>query len=136
MTAHRIATDDEAISVAGSLSAQFAVDAAARDQERRFGVEQLDELSASGLLGATVPSALGGADVSFAALTEVFRLLGEADARIAQIPQSHFVFLDVLRRQGTRTSRPCTSPRRSRASDSRMPRPSAAPAPSPRTTPR
>ena len=36
-----------------------------------------------------------------ATLAEVFRLLASADASLAQIPQSHFVYVNVLRRQGT-----------------------------------
>jgi SfnB family sulfur acquisition oxidoreductase len=34
-------------------------------------------------------------------LAEVFRLLASADASLAQIPQNHFVYVNVLRRQGT-----------------------------------
>lgn len=49
----------------------------------------------------TVPARFGGADVRADTLAEIFRLLAAADASLAQIPQSHFVYVNVLRRQGT-----------------------------------
>ncbi|KJE22438.1 sulfur acquisition oxidoreductase, SfnB family [Frankia torreyi] len=93
-------SDAEAVEVAGSLAARFAAGAATRDAERRLPAVEVEELSSSGLLGITVPARFGGADVAVATLAEVFRLLATADASLAQIPHSHFVFLDALRRQG------------------------------------
>lgn len=93
-------SDAEAVEVAGSLAVRFAAGAGARDAERRLPAVEVEELSASGLLGITVPARFGGADVSVATLTEVFRLLATADGSLAQIPHSHVVFLDALRRQG------------------------------------
>jgi SfnB family sulfur acquisition oxidoreductase len=61
----------------------------------------LERLSESGLLGVTVPRALGGLDASAATVAEVVRILATADPNIAQIPHSHFVFLEALRDQGT-----------------------------------
>jgi SfnB family sulfur acquisition oxidoreductase len=61
----------------------------------------LDRLSDSGLLAVTVPTEHGGADVSAETLAEIFRLLGSADGSLAQIPQSHFAYVNVIRRQGT-----------------------------------
>jgi alkylation response protein AidB-like acyl-CoA dehydrogenase len=49
-----------------------------------------------------VPAEYGGADVAAETLAEIFRLLASADASLAQIPQSHFVYVNVLRGQGTR----------------------------------
>ncbi|KWX02151.1 SfnB family sulfur acquisition oxidoreductase [Carbonactinospora thermoautotrophica] len=99
--AYVITSDAEALDVARALAAEFAPDAGARDAERRLPRAELDRLSASGLLGITVPREHGGADVSTATVTEVFRLLAVADPNIAQIPQSHFVYVNVLREQGT-----------------------------------
>jgi SfnB family sulfur acquisition oxidoreductase len=100
MTAHVIADDAEALAVAASLAAEFRAGASARDVERRLPREELDRLSASGLLAVTVPAEHGGADVSASTLAEVFRLLAAADASLAQIPQSHFAYVNVIRRQG------------------------------------
>lgn len=99
--AHVIADDAEALRVAAGLAAEFAPGAAVRDAERRLPVAELDRLSASGLLGIFVPVAHGGADVRARTLAEVFRLLAHADPNIAQIPQSHFAYVNVLRHQGS-----------------------------------
>ena len=99
--AHVVVSDEEAIETARELAAEFAVDAAERDRDRRLPGPELDRLSASGLLAITVPARFGGAEVRVATLTEVFRLLATVDSSIAQIPHSHFVFLDALARRGT-----------------------------------
>ncbi|MFE5160313.1 SfnB family sulfur acquisition oxidoreductase [Streptomyces sp. NPDC056697] len=100
--AHVIADDTEALKVAAALAEEFRTGAAERDARRRLPRAELDRLSASGLPAITVPAAYGGADVSAVTLAEVFRLLAAADASIAQIPQSHFSYINVLRRQGTK----------------------------------
>ncbi|MEU6718476.1 SfnB family sulfur acquisition oxidoreductase [Nonomuraea sp. NPDC046802] len=102
---HVIADDAEALAAARELAAGFAEGAAARDTERRLPEPELDRLSASGLLAVTVPRAYGGADVSARTLAEVFRLLATADPNLAQIPHSHFVYVNVLRQQGTDAQR-------------------------------
>ncbi|MFJ4617208.1 SfnB family sulfur acquisition oxidoreductase [Streptomyces sp. NPDC088812] len=101
MTAHVIADDAEAVAVAAVLADAFRAGASARDSERRLPREELDRLSASGLLAVTVPAGHGGADVRAETLAEIFRLLGSADGSLAQIPQSHFAYVNVIRRQGT-----------------------------------
>ena len=99
--AHVIRSAAEATEVARKLATTFAVGAAERDQRRLLPAEELDELSASGLLGIAVPARFGGAEVPVATLAEVFRVLATADASLAQIPHSHFVFLEALRLRGT-----------------------------------
>ncbi|MEV6837242.1 SfnB family sulfur acquisition oxidoreductase [Streptomyces sp. NPDC051133] len=101
MTAHVIADDAEAVAVASALADDFRAGASARDAERRLPREELDRLSASGLLAVTVPTEHGGADVRAETLAEIFRLLASADASLAQIPQSHFAYVNVIRRQGS-----------------------------------
>ncbi|MFF0584531.1 SfnB family sulfur acquisition oxidoreductase [Streptomyces sp. NPDC003781] len=100
-----IADDAEALAVAAELAADFRKDAAERDALRRLPHTELERLSASGLLAVTVPAQFGGADVSTETLAEIFRLLASADASLAQIPQSHFVYINVLRRQGTQAQK-------------------------------
>ncbi|MGW3288963.1 SfnB family sulfur acquisition oxidoreductase [Streptomyces sp. NPDC001002] len=99
--AHVIADDAEALAVAAALAVEFRAGASARDTERRLPRAELDQLSASGLLAVTVPAEHGGADVTALTLAEIFRLLGAADGSLAQIPQSHFAYVNVIRRQGT-----------------------------------
>lgn len=105
MTAHVIADDAEALAVAAALAEEFRAGASARDAERRLPREELDRLSASGLLAVTVPAEHGGADVDAQTLAEIFRLLASADGSLAQIPQSHFAYVNVIRRQGTEEQR-------------------------------
>ncbi|MFJ2671886.1 SfnB family sulfur acquisition oxidoreductase [Streptomyces sp. NPDC087525] len=103
--AHVIADDTEARTVAAALADEFRAGAARRDAGRVLPREELARLSASGLLGITVPRSHGGADVSAGTLAEVFRLLATGDASLAQIPQNHFVYVNVLRRQGSAEQR-------------------------------
>ncbi|WP_133914426.1 SfnB family sulfur acquisition oxidoreductase [Streptomyces sp. NBC_00582] len=103
--AHVIADDAEALALAAALADEFRPGASARDTERRLPHEELDRLSASGLLAVTVPADHGGADVSAETLAEILRLLATADASLAQIPQSHFAYVNVIRRQGTEQQR-------------------------------
>ncbi|MBZ6089143.1 SfnB family sulfur acquisition oxidoreductase [Streptomyces olivaceus] len=105
MPAHVIADDAEALAVATALADEFRPGASARDSERRLPRAELDRLSASGLLAVTVPADHGGADVRATTLAEVFRLLASADGSLAQIPQSHFAYVNVIRRQGTEEQR-------------------------------
>ncbi|GAA3310579.1 SfnB family sulfur acquisition oxidoreductase [Streptomyces cinereospinus] len=102
MSAAAIGGDAEALAVAAALAADFRKDAAERDARRRLPHGELERLSASGLLAVTVPGEFGGPDVGAGTLAEVFRLLAAADASLAQIPQSHFVYVNVLRHQGSR----------------------------------
>ncbi len=99
--AHRIASDVEAVEVARVLAAEFAVEAADRDRERRLPTAELDRFSASGLWAITVPKAYGGAEVSFATLAEVIATISAADPSIGQIPQNHLAASDVIRVTGS-----------------------------------
>ncbi len=95
-----IADEAQARAVAARLGRELAVEAGERDAERRLPHAEVRELAASGLLAITVPRAHGGIDVSAATLAEVFRLLAAGDPNVAQIPQSHFVYVNVLKQQG------------------------------------
>jgi alkylation response protein AidB-like acyl-CoA dehydrogenase len=94
--AHIIRSDAEAIEVAKCLAERFAVDASERDRERRLPVAELDEFSASGLWGITVPKAYGGAEVSYVTVAEVIKLISAADPSLGQIPQNHLGVVDIL----------------------------------------
>jgi SfnB family sulfur acquisition oxidoreductase len=96
-----IRTDEEAIDVARAVAAELRPGAAERDRERRLPRREMDLLSASGLLGITVPQAYGGADVSVETLSRVFVILSGADAAIGQLPQNHFFFVQAIREDGS-----------------------------------
>ena len=95
--AHIIRSDAEALDIAASLAAEFAVGAAERDRSRTLPAAELDRFSQSGLWGITVPKAHGGAGVSFATLARVIAAISAADPSLGQIPQNHFAALDAIR---------------------------------------
>lgn len=91
----------EAIAVATAIAADLAATSAERDRDRVLPERELDRLSASGLLAITVPAEHGGADLPTAVLAEVFRILATGDPSVAQVPHSHFVYVNAMRYQGT-----------------------------------
>ncbi|MGZ6754045.1 MAG: SfnB family sulfur acquisition oxidoreductase [Nocardioides sp.] len=91
--------------VAARVAVELAAGAAERDRERRLPGAELDALSATGLLALTVPAAYGGADLPAEDLAEVFRILATGDPSLAQVPHSHFVYVNALRHQGTPAQR-------------------------------
>jgi len=99
--AHRIESEEEALSIARELAAEFAGSANERDTDRILPFDELDALAQSGLLAITVPPEYDGIDVSNAVLAEVTAILSEADSSIGQIPQNHFYILEALRTDGT-----------------------------------
>ncbi|MFI9632464.1 SfnB family sulfur acquisition oxidoreductase [Nocardia sp. NPDC051929] len=101
VAADRILSAAQAFAVAQRLAADFAPGAAERDRERALPYAEVDRLAASGLLAITVPAAHGGADLPPSAVAEVTRILATADPNIAQIPHSHFVYVNLLRLAGT-----------------------------------
>ncbi|CAN3127240.1 SfnB family sulfur acquisition oxidoreductase [Mycobacterium sp. smrl_JER01] len=97
----RIESGDAALDIAAKLAAEFESEAGERDARRQLPHEQVQAVKASGLLAITVPTEYGGIDASAAVVAEVFRLIAHADPSLAQIPHSHFTFLEALRLQGT-----------------------------------
>jgi SfnB family sulfur acquisition oxidoreductase len=96
-----ITSDSEAIEAAEKFAARLAPGASQRDQSRELPLKELAELSRSGILGLTVPREYGGADVSARTMAQVFQIVASADPAIAQLPHSHFVFLNAIREDGT-----------------------------------
>ena len=94
---------DQALRTAARLAADIADDASARDSGRLLPHDQVKALKESGLLALPVPVEFGGLGAPAAVIAEVFRVLAHADPSMAQIPQSHFTFLEAIRLQGTRS---------------------------------
>ncbi|MDL2408998.1 SfnB family sulfur acquisition oxidoreductase [Rhizobium calliandrae] len=103
--AHRLASPEEAIQIAHELAQEFAVKASQRDSARRLPHDEMNRLSASGLLGAAVPGEYGGLGVSNAVLAEITAIISEADGSLGQIPQNHFYILEALRTDGSEEQR-------------------------------
>ena len=92
---------DDVLSAARRIAAEFAAGAPVRDAERRLPHDEVGALKGSGLLALSVPAEFGGVDAPATVVAEVFRTIAEADPSLAQIPQSHYTFLEALRSQGT-----------------------------------
>jgi SfnB family sulfur acquisition oxidoreductase len=91
-------THEEAVAAAHAVAELLAEEVVARD---RAGAEvvphaALAALDGSGLLAITVPRAHGGPELGPTTLAEVTRILAAVDPALAQIPQAHFLFVDVL----------------------------------------
>jgi SfnB family sulfur acquisition oxidoreductase len=94
-------TDHDALAVAEGLAAEFARGAGDRDAGRLLPHDEVDALKRSGLLALSVPARFGGADLPATVVAEVFRIIAHADPSLAQIPHSHYTFLEALRAQGS-----------------------------------
>ncbi|TWS18616.1 SfnB family sulfur acquisition oxidoreductase [Tsukamurella asaccharolytica] len=95
-----IDTAEAAVAAARELADRFADGAAERDRERRLPHAEVEYLSDAGLFALTVPDRFGGPDLPPSVVAEVFRILATADASLAQIPHSHYVYLTALRLAG------------------------------------
>jgi len=91
----------EALAAARSYAGSIASGVIGRDRAGAVPYAELAALDASGLLGITVPGAYFGPDLSPVVLAEVIRTIAAVDPAIAQVPQAHFLFVDVLATHGT-----------------------------------
>ena len=93
---------DEALAAATELAAAFRDGAARRDAERILPGAEVEEMTRRGLYALTVPGWLGGPDLPMSAVAEVLRILATGDPNLAQLPHSHYVYVNLLRRCGSR----------------------------------
>ena len=98
-------TAGEAVAAARAYAESIADGVIERDRSGRVPVRELAALDASGLLAITVPRAHGGPELGASALAEVIRVIAAVDPAIAQVPQAHFLFTDVLAVLGTQEQR-------------------------------
>ena len=95
----------ETLETARTYAASLTAGVIERDRAGTVPWTDLAALDASGLLGITVPAAHGGPDLPPVVLAEVIRTIAAVDPAIAQIPQAHFLFVDVLATLGSRAQR-------------------------------
>lgn len=100
-----ISSAAEAIAAAQAYAAAIAGGVIERDRAGTVPAAELAAFDASGLLGITVPAENGGADLPATVLAEVIRSIAEVDPAIAQVPQAHFLFVDVLAVWGSQQQR-------------------------------
>jgi SfnB family sulfur acquisition oxidoreductase len=105
MTAARLASASEAITAAREYAASIADGAIARDRAGSVPAEELAAFDSSGLLAITVPAEYGGPGLGASVLAEVVRTIAAVDPSIAQVPQGHYLLVDVLSVYGTDTQR-------------------------------
>ena len=100
-------THHEAVTAAHQLAEALIPGAIQRDRDGAGTVphEAIAALDSSGLLGVTVPRADGGPGLGMRTLAEVIRIVAAADPAIAQIPQGHFLMVDVLTVHGSTEAR-------------------------------
>ena len=90
-----------AVAAARNYAESVSAGVIERDRTGAVPVPELGALDASGLLAITVPRAYGGPELPASVLAEVVRSIAAVDPAIAQVPQAHFLFTDVLAVLGT-----------------------------------
>jgi SfnB family sulfur acquisition oxidoreductase len=86
----------EAVGIARGYAEAIAPGTVERDRGGALPEAELALLDASGLLSITVPRADGGPELPPSTLAEVVRTIAAVDPAIAQVPQSHYLLVDVL----------------------------------------
>jgi SfnB family sulfur acquisition oxidoreductase len=103
--ARALSSVPETLAAARAYAESLASGVIERDRAGSVPWADLAALDASGLLGITVPAADGGPDLSPVVLAEVIRTIAAVDPAIAQVPQAHFLFVDVLATLGSPAQR-------------------------------
>ncbi|HEX4063364.1 MAG TPA: acyl-CoA dehydrogenase family protein [Streptosporangiaceae bacterium] len=91
-----IASAAAAIAAASQFAESIAPGTIERDRAGEVPVAELAAFDASGLLSITVPREYGGGGLPASVLAEVARIIATVDPAIAQAPQAHYLFTDVL----------------------------------------
>jgi alkylation response protein AidB-like acyl-CoA dehydrogenase len=85
-----------AIATARDFAASIADGVIERDRTGKVPSAELKAFDTSGLLAITVPTEHGGPGLPATVLAEVIRSIAMVDPAIAQVPQGHFLMVDVL----------------------------------------
>ncbi len=91
-----IRSGPEAVATARDYAQSIADGVISRDRAGAVPAAELAAFDGTGLLGITVPAEHGGPDLPASVLAEVIRAIAAVDPAIAQVPQAHFLFVDVL----------------------------------------
>src|SRR6201993_4188605 len=84
--AHKVENDQEALTIAHELAAQFRPEASLRDVRRQLPVAEIEKYSASGLWALTVPKEYGGPGVSIAPFAEGTAIIFQAESPLPPGP--------------------------------------------------
>ena len=91
----------EAIAAAREYAESVAGGVIERDRGGVVPAAEIAAFDASGLLAITVPRTCGGPELPASVLAEVIRVIAAVDPALAQVPQAHYLFTDVLATWGT-----------------------------------
>src|SRR5580698_9846377 len=91
-----LSSAEAAVAAARAYAASIADGVIDRDRAGTVPAAELAALDASGLLSITVPAEHGGGGLPASVLAEVIRSIAAVDPAIAQVPQAHYLFVDVL----------------------------------------
>ncbi|GGC52886.1 SfnB family sulfur acquisition oxidoreductase [Hoyosella rhizosphaerae] len=94
-------TWDATIQTVHKLADEFRQSAPQRDRDRSLPFNEITELSTAGFFALTIPREYGGLQAPPSVVAEATRILATADPNIAQIPQSHFVYVNFLKIAGS-----------------------------------
>jgi SfnB family sulfur acquisition oxidoreductase len=97
-----ITSGQEAITAARDYAQSVAGGVIERDRAGAVPAAEVAAFDATGLLAITVPCEHGGPDLPASVLAAVIRIIAAVDPALAQVPQAHFLFTDVLAVWGTR----------------------------------
>jgi SfnB family sulfur acquisition oxidoreductase len=103
--ATRLADHDAAVVAATAFAAEVAPGAADRDRAGAVPRPELAAFDRSGLAALTVPGVHGGTGLGPVTLAEVIRIIAAVDPALAQVPQSHYLAVDILALLGTDAQR-------------------------------
>ena len=105
MLTARLHTHDDALEAATTYAAGVGPGAADRDRSGAVPIVELAAFDRSGLPAITVPAQFGGPGLGPITLAEVIRIIAAADPALAQVPQSHYLAVDILALLGDRYQR-------------------------------
>ncbi|MDR2635547.1 MAG: acyl-CoA dehydrogenase family protein [Campylobacteraceae bacterium] len=98
----KVLTYEEALSVAKTLSEEFAKSAAKRDIAGGTAKKERDLIRQSGLLTLFIPKEFGGSGVSWVQLLEIIQTIARADSSLAHLYAFHNYQLATIYLYGTK----------------------------------
>lgn len=92
-----LSTEMDAVAAARTLAAKISDSAQQQEQGRSTLSKHMEAVSRAGLLGISVPSDHGGADITNTVLAEIVAILTESDLRLGERLKHHFQVVEAIR---------------------------------------
>ncbi len=97
-----LTTPEAALAAADAIVPEIARTAVEREVSGSWPVAELELVAASGLLGISVPTVVGGPGLPLSVVVEVLRRLARADSAVAQLHLAHYVLIQGISGLGDR----------------------------------